>query len=77
MPPKRIHLATSIGGRSRCRYTSRPSVRAVFVPLETFLTMPVAGRCSECQKAAERLQADGDLAGVPTGRIIETGGKLP
>jgi len=51
--PKRVHLATESGGRSRCRYTSRPSVRAKFVPLAEFLAMPVELRCVECAKEAE------------------------
>ncbi|MBU9200252.1 hypothetical protein KTD31_02380 [Burkholderia multivorans] len=48
MKQKRIHLASDTGGRSRCRYTSRPSVRATFVPLSAFLALPVSLRCSEC-----------------------------
>lgn len=55
--PKRVHLATEKGGRSRCRYTSRPSVRAVFVPLAEFQTKPLELRCSECQTQALALAA--------------------
>ncbi|NIF40129.1 hypothetical protein F3J14_04275 [Burkholderia sp. Tr-862] len=49
---KRIHLATDSGGRSRCRYTSRPSTRAKFVPLADFMALPVELRCIECDKKA-------------------------
>lgn len=48
MAKKRIHLATENGGRSRCRYTSRPSIRALFVPLDQFKAMPEERRCKEC-----------------------------
>lgn len=50
---RRIHLATKTGGRSRCRYTSRPSVRATFVPLAEFLALPHEVRCVECERAAK------------------------
>lgn len=50
---KRIHLASESGGRSRCRYTSRPSTRAKFVPLADFMALPVEMRCIECNKKAE------------------------
>lgn len=53
MKAKRVHLATEVGGRSRCRYTSRPSVRATFVPIAEFLALPVDRRCSECQAKAD------------------------
>lgn len=54
MKAKRVHLATEVGGRSRCRYTSRPSTRAAFVPLAGFLALPADVRCSECQVKADR-----------------------
>lgn len=50
---RRIHLATKTGGRSRCRYTSRPSVRATFVPLAEFQALPHEVRCVECERAAK------------------------
>lgn len=53
MKQKRIHLASESGGRSRCRYTSRPSVRAVFLPLAAFLALPVYVRCIECDRRAK------------------------
>lgn len=49
---KRIHLASGNGGRSRCRYTSRPSTRAKFVPLAEFEALPIEMRCIECEKKA-------------------------
>lgn len=49
MATKRIHLATETGGRSRCRYTARPSIRAVFVPQEQFIATPEEQRCHDCQ----------------------------
>ena len=49
---KRVHLATESGGRSRCRYTSRPSVRATFVPLTEFMALPMEVRCVECERKA-------------------------
>ncbi|POR07976.1 hypothetical protein [Diaphorobacter sp. LR2014-1] len=49
MSSKRVHLATETGGRSRCRYTSRPSIQALFVPMDRFLLTPVAQRCQDCQ----------------------------
>jgi hypothetical protein len=56
---KRIHLATESGGRSRCRYTSRPSARATFVPLARFMTLPAEARCSECAKVAAAVDGCG------------------
>ena len=55
---KRIHLATEKGGRSRCRYTSRPSIRALFVPQEQFMTTPESQRCQNCQASLIKLQAN-------------------
>lgn len=55
MPAKRIHLATEKGGRSRCRYTSRPSIRALFVSLEQFKATPIENRCKECATKFETL----------------------
>ncbi len=55
---KRIHLATEKGGRSRCRYTSRPSIRALFVPLEQFMTTSEWQRCQDCQASLIKLQAN-------------------
>jgi hypothetical protein len=49
---KRIHLATETGGRSDCRYSSRPSRRVAFVPLEDFLKLPAHMRCKECERSA-------------------------
>lgn len=49
---KRVHLSTESGGRSRCRYTSRPSTRAKFVPLADFVAVPVEMQCVECAKLA-------------------------
>ncbi|HGF4014037.1 hypothetical protein [Burkholderia vietnamiensis] len=57
---RRIHLANDTGGRSRCRYTSRPSVRATFVPLADFMTLPQEVRCVECERKAK--DADGGTA---------------
>ena len=54
---KRIHLATTMGGRSRCRYTARPSIRAVFVPQEQFVATPEAQRCHDCQAKLIKLLA--------------------
>lgn len=54
---KRIHLATETGGRSRCRYTARPSIRAVFVPQEQFVATPEAQRCHDCQAKLIKLLA--------------------
>lgn len=48
MLAKRVHLATEAGGRSRCRYTSRPSIRALFVPQERFEATPLTQRCMDC-----------------------------
>ncbi|WP_176000171.1 hypothetical protein [Burkholderia vietnamiensis] len=50
---RRIHLANDTGGRSRCRYTSRPSVRAKFVPLAEFMALPKEARCVECERKAK------------------------
>ncbi len=58
MATKRIHLASTAGGRSRCRYTSRPSIRALFVPREQFESTPAAQRCQECQATLIKLQAN-------------------
>jgi len=59
MTTKRVHLATEKGGRSRCRYTSRPSIRALFVSIEQFRNTPEEHRCKECaaklQSISERL----------------------
>ncbi|GGD98259.1 hypothetical protein BG57_30600 [Caballeronia grimmiae] len=49
---ERVHLATDSGGGSRCRYTSRPSAKATFVPLADFLALPVEVRCVECARKA-------------------------
>jgi hypothetical protein len=57
---RRIHLANDTGGRSRCRYTSRPSVRATFVPLAEFVRLPQDVRCVECERKAKA--ADGAAA---------------
>lgn len=57
MTTKRVHLATEKGGRSRCRYTSRPSIRALFVSLEQFKGTPEENRCKEC---AAKLQSIND-----------------
>jgi hypothetical protein len=49
---KRVHLASDCGGRSRCRYTSRPGTYAKFVPLAEFMALPVEIRCVECSRKA-------------------------
>lgn len=41
----------SAGGRSRCRYSSRPSRRVRALPEHEFLQMPVERQCEECRKA--------------------------
>ena len=56
MSSKRVHLATESGGRSRCRYTSRPSIRALFVPMEQFVATPEAQRCQDCQAKLNKRQ---------------------
>ncbi|MBN3777026.1 hypothetical protein G3O06_05505 [Burkholderia sp. Ac-20345] len=50
---RRIHVANDTGERSRCRYTSRPSVRATFVPLAEFMALPKEARCVECERKAK------------------------
>uniref|UniRef100_A0A6H1ZJ13 Uncharacterized protein n=1 Tax=viral metagenome TaxID=1070528 RepID=A0A6H1ZJ13_9ZZZZ len=57
MTTKRVHLATEKGGRSRCRYTARPSIRALFVPQEQFTATPEALRCHDCQAQFIKLLA--------------------
>jgi hypothetical protein len=56
--PRKAHLARSngFGGRSVCRYTSRPSRRVKVLTLEEFLAMPAERRCSECETEAQQLQ---------------------
>ena len=58
MVTKKIHLATreGIGARSRCRYSSRPSRRVRIVSLAEFQSLPAETKCSECARAAERLE---------------------
>lgn len=40
----------SSGGRSSCRYSSRPSRRVRAVPALDFLQYPDAEQCEECKK---------------------------
>lgn len=57
--PRRVHLATESGGRSECRYSSRPSRRVLQKPLSEFVTLPTELQCAECAKAAaERAAAN-------------------
>lgn len=53
----KIHLATERGGRSRCRYSSRPSSRVAIKPLDAFLRLPDSVRCQECDRAARAAAA--------------------
>lgn len=57
MATKRIHLATETGGRSRCRYTARPRIRALVVPKEQFEATPESQRCQDCQAKLIKLVA--------------------
>lgn len=55
MATKKVHLASKHGGRSRCRYTSRPNVKAIWLPLAEFLAQPTDQQCIECSKKAKEL----------------------
>lgn len=55
MAAKKVHLESAkggAGGRSACRYTSRPSRRVRLLPLDAFLATRPEDRCGECSAAA-------------------------
>lgn len=56
---KKVHLRNDFrgqpGGRSRCRYSSRPSRRVILLPLSEFKQIDVARQCSECAAKAATL----------------------
>jgi hypothetical protein len=56
----KIHLAKGKGGggRSVCRYTSRPSRRVQLLPLATFVLLPRSSQCSECAAEAALVQQE-------------------
>jgi hypothetical protein len=49
-PGPKVHLR--YGGRSACRYSSRPSLRPIVAPtIQAFADTPTERRCKECQRA--------------------------
>lgn len=44
----KVHLGKGSGGRSHCRYSSRPSRRVRILPLEQFRQVEPAQQCKEC-----------------------------
>lgn len=42
----KVHL--NKGGRSPCRYSSRPSRKVVMLDIQAFADTPVDRRCTEC-----------------------------
>lgn len=55
-PGPKVHLRS--GGRSACRYSSRPSRRVLIVStIQVFAETPIAARCNECQKRYVRERA--------------------
>ena len=75
MVTKKVHLAAGegIGGRSRCRYSSRPSRKVRIVSLSEFLSLPDETKCSECARVAERLDqqamCSAEIRAEPTDKI--------
>jgi hypothetical protein len=58
----KIHLAkgAGAGGRSVCRYTSRPSRRVQLLPLAAFTLLSRSSQCSDCAaKASALVQQEG------------------
>lgn len=56
---KKVHLAKGdgFGGRSVCRYTSRPSRRVRLLVYAQFVLVPESLQCSECAREAEKVKA--------------------
>ncbi len=63
----KVHLARGAGegGRSKCRYTSRPSRRVRLLPLDEFLALGKDSQCMECARAAALLGRSAGEAAHP------------
>lgn len=53
MSDARVHLAKGAGGRTRCRYTARPTWRVRIVSEAEF--RKASNPCSECFKKLSRI----------------------
>lgn len=47
---KKVHVLSKGGGRTRCRYSSRPSRKVRAMTEADFLEQPENVQCSECRK---------------------------